>query len=638
MNKILIYLALLLTSFASFADYSGNTCVDYIGELSKDDFNYLRQKTLYGYVLGFMNMRQVDSCASSSSELKVCIKKTGSTNWSDCTPYTFSKGSSTLISSLDNESLKIDLLTNLKLNVALIEEVNKLCLTMDSIYGQMPLVCKSAAATQKGPSYQDEPLDYCRPKACAVNVTSSNSQLLFNFSGRMMQCVRESLDGMFFENPLCAENSKLNSFSTVTNYLRKIIFTMLAIYTIFYGIKILMDPYKFELEKAIVFIIKMLMVVYFTVGFEFTSIFASKVTQQPKNGIIDVALPLFRSISTDLSQIVLGAARSNSQGPGLCQFDPQSYPKGYSYFAMFDAIDCRIGYFLGYGMLYDSFKDPSTKSESFPADGFLIFKAILGLLFSSPVLAILNALFVYLFLQTLLVRFIGVFMFYTVSLYAMFFISPIFIPMALFDQTKQMFKGWLKVTLSFALQPAIIAICMTIMFLMYDKSLYGNCTFSRYTYPYKNSKITTFQPTLPNFDSSACSESYGYQLYELYSGKSWSTKTYPLFKVPVAIPNGDFFPSVLKALIISFVISQFATSVQEIAAELTGGASLGLNDESGGASHKNDGGKEKGDKGDDKGKVGKGDDKGKADKGGDKAKGSGASGKSGAPPRAGPSK
>jgi type IV secretion system protein VirB6 len=624
MNKILIYLILIVTPIVSFASYDGNPCADYIGDLSQDDFDYLRQKTIYGYVLDTINMKQVDSCAASSDELKVCIKKTGAADWADCSPYTFRNRTSILASSLDNESLKIDLLANLRLNTMSIDEADKLCLTMETIYGQMPLVCKNTPPLYRRAAQIADDAKSCSPSSCAMNVTSSNSQLLFNFSGRMMQCVRESLDGLFFENTLCPSNFQLNNFATVTNYLKKIIFTLLAMYTIFYGIKILLDPEQFKAEEALIFVVKMLLVIYFTVGFQFASIFANKLTMQPQNGITDVLLPLFRSISTDLSQIVLGASRSSSEGIGLCQFDPKSYPKGYSYFAMFDAIDCRIGYFLGYGMLYDSFKNPSKKSDSFPGGGFLLLKVITGLLIGSPVLAIFNILFVYLFLHTLIVRFIGMFMFYTISLYAMFFISPIFIPMALFEKTRDMFDGWLKVTLSFALQPAIVAAFMTMMLTMYDKALYGNCTFIRHTYPYNNSIITTFEPSLPSSDIAKCGESLGYQLYEFYSGSSWSTKSYSFFSAPVLTPNSAFFLASLKALIISFIIYKFASDAQSLAADLTEGVSLKIQ-ESREDSNVQKGGKGVG-KGDDKG--GKGDDKGgkggdKGGKGGDKGGGVG---------------
>ena len=577
MNKVLIYLILLLAPIASFASYTGNSCIDYNGDLSSNDLSYLRQKTLYGYVLNIINMKQIDSCDASDDELKICVKQTGATNWNNCSPQTLHKGSSILVSSLNNDALKIDLLANVSLSTQIIDGADLLCVTIDTIYGQMPLVCKNTITKN---NQQDKPGDdtkSCASSACAMNITSSNSQLLLNFSGRMMQCVRESLDGIFFDQTLCPDNFDLNNFSTVTNYLKQTIFALLGMYTIFYGIKVVMGPDKFKLEEAVLFVVKMLMVIYFTVGFQFTSIFADKVTQKPQNGIIDILLPMFRSISTDLSQIVLSAAKSNSQGPGLCEFDPKSYAQGYDYFAMFDAIDCRVGYFLGYGMLYDSFKNVSAQSNSFPTNGFLIFKVIAGLALSSPILVIFNLLFVYLFLYTLVVRFVGMFVVYTISLYAMFFISPIFIPMALFEQTKQMFQGWLRTTLSFALQPAIIAAFMTMMLTIYDQALYGNCTFKRHTYPYQNSIITTFEPNIPSSDNETCSKSYGYKLYELYSGQAWSTKTYSFFKFPIITPDKDFYLSALKALIISFIIYKFAIDAQNIAAELTGGVSLSLN-------------------------------------------------------------
>ena len=257
MNKILIYLILLIVPIASFASYKGNSCIDYSGDLASQDLDYLRQKTLYGYVLNTINMKQVDSCSASDDELKICIKQTNATDWNNCSPYTLRKGSSILVSSLDNDSLKIDLLTNLNLNTQIIDGADKLCVTIDTIYGQVPLVCKNTISTQSSQDKKDDNKKSCASSACAMNITSANSQLLFNFSGRMMQCVRESLDGIFFDNTLCLESSDLNTFSTVANYLKKTIFALLMLYTIFYAIKVLMDPYKAKLEEAVLFVVKM---------------------------------------------------------------------------------------------------------------------------------------------------------------------------------------------------------------------------------------------------------------------------------------------------------------------------------------------------------------------------------------------
>ncbi|CAN7976171.1 unnamed protein product, partial [Ixodes persulcatus] len=58
---------------------------------------------------------------------------------------------------------------------------------------------------------------------------------------------------------------------------------------------------------------------------------------------------------------------------------------------------------------------------------------------------------------SILLYFITHYLVCMITIYVMTYISPIFIPMALFTRTKAYFDGWLKVCISCALQPAVIA-------------------------------------------------------------------------------------------------------------------------------------------------------------------------------------
>jgi type IV secretion system protein VirB6 len=569
--QIIAFVITLFVPCLSFAGYNGNSCVSYTN--ANVDTDYLQQNTAYGYVLSNLDMQPSglsNNCDPSDKEIKICIKNSSGA----CVFYTFSKDTEVPVTSLTSDKLNIDQLSSFRIKTKIISPENYLCLTMDTIYGEMPLVCKNTPSSLTPPP--PRPTNTCtKSQACNFSATSQHSQLLLNFSGRTIQCVRESLEDIFFNDNLCPAHKNLNKFSVVVDYLRKAIFAALIIYTIFYGIKVLTDPYRVNMEEALMFVVKMLMVIYFTVGFQFSSIFAGQVTQKTENGMVDIALPLLTSLSSDLSQIVFSAAKTNSSSVGLCEFDVNSYQNGYSYYALFDMIDCRVGYFLGYGLLYDSFKNASANSKEFPRNGFLAFKVITGMLLSSPILAIVNVIFIYLFLYTLIVRFVGIYIVYFISLYAMIFISPIFIPMALFKQTKSMFQGWMKVTLSFALQPAIIASFMTIMLAIYDQALYGDCGFSRHTYSNTGGTITTFEINNPP-GATKCSNSYGYQMYRMFAGDNWSKKNFTLFQFDVVMPDVQYLGAALQALIISYIIYKFAINAQQFAAELTGGVSIDL--------------------------------------------------------------
>ena len=57
------------------------------------------------------------------------------------------------------------------------------------------------------------------------------------------------------------------------------------------------------------------------------------------------------------------------------------------------------------------------------------------------------------------------------------YLAPIFVPMALFEYTKRYFEGWLKLMISYALQPMVVAAFIAMMLTIFDQTMYGNCTF-----------------------------------------------------------------------------------------------------------------------------------------------------------------
>jgi type IV secretion system protein VirB6 len=564
-----IFFTMLFLPYLSFAD---NKCSPYNN--SNIDINYLSNSTVYGYVLSSLSIK--DYCSAVDDQINLCIKQNNGT----CVDHIFNKDSNgVLISSLPSDKFKNPAFSSLAIKVKNLDQSNTLCLIMDTIDGELPLICRDVVAPD--PTNQNTKTDTCSvPPSCTLEVMSPHSQLAFNFSGRMMECVSNSLDHIFFNQELCPGLDEVSSFSNVVNHLKQAISALLLMYAIAYGIRILLNPHRFQLEDAVIFVVKMLMVMYFTIGFQFTSIFANNATQKVQNGMVDVVLPALISLSSDLSQIVFNSAKTSSKADskdivGLCEFDATKYQAGYSYYALFDTIDCRLGYFLGYGQLSE------TESGKPKSQDFRIIKLIGGMLMQSPIFALFNIIFLYLLISTLLVRFVGTYIVYFICLYVMVLISPIFIPMVLFKQTKQMFDSWMKITLSFALQPAIIAAFMTIMFAIYDEALYGNCTFTRKYYPTGSipaGSIATF--TVNPSSGDGCTNTYGYKMLKGFEGDNWGKKWGMLFSYDVWDPGSDYLEAVMKALIISYIIYKFAMNAVQLAAALTGGVAFELKNSS----------------------------------------------------------
>jgi type IV secretion system protein VirB6 len=201
---------------------------------------------------------------------------------------------------------------------------------------------------------------------------------------------------------------------------------------------------------------------------------------------------------------------------------------------------------------------------------FNFFYVSFALLLGSPISFIFNILFLYLFFSTVVIKFIGTYIVYYVFIYIMVMISPIFVPMVLFKKTEDMFYSWLRITLSFALQPAIIATFITMMLSIYDSALYGDCVFFKLS-----DNPASFGISDPG---SNCSGTYGYQLYKLYTTPtSWSKQASSFFQLPLITAEANFIPAAFQALLISFIIYKMTLRAVDFAASITGGIMIELN-------------------------------------------------------------
>ena len=67
------------------------------------------------------------------------------------------------------------------------------------------------------------------------------------------------------------------------------------------------------------------------------------------NGMTETVLPMLLQMRSDLTEIVFLAGGSQ----GLCSYDPSRYEAGYEFYRVWDAVDCRIGYYFGMQLLYN---------------------------------------------------------------------------------------------------------------------------------------------------------------------------------------------------------------------------------------------------------------------------------------------
>jgi type IV secretion system protein VirB6 len=459
---------------------------------------------------------------------------------------------------------------------------------MPTSRGPQPLACKDTTL----PPTESE-LPPCSNLGQSCNDGHIYSQSLFNFSGTAVLCLKETLDLVFFGQINCipsldnVEITNLAPFSEFQNALRLSVAAALTIYVMFFGFSIVLNYESANLEGVATFLLKFLFVAYFSVGLGPT--FLNNNLEMKQNGVTDYVLPVLSQVASDFAAIVFtsGGAR------GLCQFDGTRYQNGYEFYAIWDAIDCRIAYYLGMGIMYDQSdiiqslsETNSTTTGGTPINlgapgndgiqslnivgGLPFFSVMFGYLLGGNIIAFVAGIIFAIMFISMILQFLTIYLVCSITMYAMAYIAPIFVPMALFERTYSYFDAWVKVLISCALQPAIVAGFIAFMVTTYDTAIYKNCEFKRHDYTVQNVNFSTFEIQLPAGDQEECRSSLGYKLLKNYIGQGWDKILIIIFSIHF-INDLSIIPDFLYIAIFTVLFYFFSKSISQFASDITSG-------------------------------------------------------------------
>lgn len=326
---------------------------------------------------------------------------------------------------------------------------------------------------------------------------------LANFSAPLAQCFKETLENVFFNrygHSLCADGSIATNakeecligiqdalgeqtnymkieqtefkkgnkveaesfFSKLQSKMRYLVQIVLSFSVCFFGFQILMGKVKFDKRKDImVYLLKIAMVSYFALGDAWQSRFF--------DGIYGA--------STALSELVFKVRVDDKPNKrDGCQFGKvfnqkgievgnlMEYPKGKEYLMIWDSLDCKIMKFLGYG--------PSTSSASIAT--LIIasyFTGGIGLYFAMSIL-----IFAMIYIA-LTIRAIQLFISVGLAIIIYVFVSPIIIPLVLFEKTKNIFESWLTQLIGFCFQPIVLFAYLGIFITLSEQSMVGTARY-----------------------------------------------------------------------------------------------------------------------------------------------------------------
>jgi type IV secretion system protein VirB6 len=439
---------------------------------------------------------------------------------------------------------------------------DKLCLQL-----WMPLL----SYQNIGCKYTSDPSNTTVAAPCFVSETCSGQNSLtqspFNLTTSIIECLNNTIKTIFTANPNCSDSTgALTNFSSFRDQMRTIVRMLLVIYIIFFGFKISLGGEIPPAGEVLMFGMKMILVLYFSVGLPSASSPGGY-----QDGVQTFLYPFFSQASSDLADMMYEAGGAR----GLCAYgtDNVQYASGGSYLALWNSIDCRFAYYMGLSYM----------------NGLLTaaWELILGGVFAFQVIFVIVLIIFLVFFVSIIVHFTHVFILSMISIALLIYMAPLFVPCALFNQTKGFYDAWLKQIISYTLQPMILASFIALMLTVFDTQVFGTCTFTTGSLPktswvqfivgyddlasYKGFEIDSTNADNAN---SSCTSTMG---YAFLSGVSMlSSKNLFFFTIPVIVSDfvDQFLPGLLTLVLFGFLFHALAGQVGMIAGDLTGGAPL----------------------------------------------------------------
>ncbi len=581
---ILISLYIALMNVRADADSFGDSCVSL--PLTDDD-GYLNNNTAYGFIRENIDVttHADGQCNQQGEDFKFCIRNASGAA-EPCKQAILSLNNTALLGTLtDNpDIINSQFLQNVALTVANIE--NRICLVMPTSRGRVPLLCRDAENTGTDNTSGD-PLPTCRVLGDGCYDGESKSQSIFSFSGLAVHCLRDSLDKMFYTINECQDPegeitlTMLRPFPEFQIVMTTAVRAALILYVIFYGLKLAMNYEVATPNEIFMFILKFVLVLYFAVGIWGGS--AVDGMEVKRSGMTDFALPFLVDMTSQFASFIFLAAGSSN----LCVFDATKYEAGYSFYQLWDAIDCRIGFYLGLDLIHNmGATDLDTSGNLFSATdtsqmpaipgigNFMIFTALFGFLMGGGIVVLIILIIFIIIFVSVVMYFITAYLVCMVTLYVMSYLAPIFIPMMLFHRTKEYYESWLKIVVSCALQPAVIGGFLAMLLSVFDTAMYGNCEFKRLDYTISGNNFSTFQLALPDNEVEKCEESVGYKLLKIYSGNGWERLSLILFEVPRINDYVNILASMVYLSLYMALFYYFIKSANAFSSRLVGGPDL----------------------------------------------------------------
>lgn len=313
-------------------------------------------------------------------------------------------------------------------------------------------------------------------KAC-YNQAGSKSLAPIPITSIIVQCIKESLDNLVAGidssgSPLKDKDghNKGSFLSVAQKRLKNTVTAVLVLALILFSIKAMSGGVRSPQEMYML-IIKFALVIYFTTGSTMSHYYGE-----------------LTRLSNGLSEIVL---KASSESKGICnykagtdyEYTREGKKVSYSYLAPWDRLDCRILFYLGAPLDGIGGKIGTGGVATLAvllgaAPVLLVAGSVIGIIFAGgQILVALVFIFMAVLMMMVILWLCYVFILSLVALSVIVILSPLFIPMVLFQHTKGYFDGWVKELITYSLYPVILFAFLSFMFIACDKIYFKNLKF-----------------------------------------------------------------------------------------------------------------------------------------------------------------
>ncbi len=408
-------------------------------------------------------------------------------------------------------------------------------------------------------------------EAC-YNQAGSKSLAPIPITSMIVQCIKESLDNLVAGidssgNSLKDKNGhdKGSFLSVAQKRLKNTVTAVLVLALILFSIKAMSGGVRSPQEMYML-IIKFALVIYFTTGSTMSHYYGE-----------------LTKLSNGLSEIVL---KASSESKNICNYEAgrdYEYMRhgkkiSYSYLAPWDRLDWRILFYLGAPLDGIGGKIGTGGIVTLAillgtAPVLLVAGSIIGIIFAGgQILVAIVCIFMAVLMMMVILWLCYVFILSLVALSVIVILSPLFIPMVLFQHTKGYFDGWVKELITYSLYPVILFAFLSFMFIACDKIYFKNLNFeldslheSKQTQPSNSKKKQWFKLKDGECDKNettlAC-------MMQNYSFKKSSILG--LFDFTYMEFGSSLIGELLKLCLVLFLFYHFLNILPNMAAELAG--------------------------------------------------------------------